>query len=71
MKFCKFILTGVFLCVKLMSKGEITMTTYTEKIDELRACIDFDINDMKDLNLSAPELVERARMIEEEMSSVK
>jgi len=61
----------VFLCAKLMSKGEITMITYTEKIEELRASIDYEINEMSDLNLSTPELIERARMIEEEMCSSK
>jgi len=70
-KFCNFVLTGVFLCAKLMSKGEITMITYTEKIEELRASIDYEINEMSDLNLSTPELIERARMIEEEMCSSK
>jgi len=47
------------------------MITYTEKIEELRASIDYEINEMSDLNLSTPELIERARMIEEEMCSSK
>jgi len=68
---CKIVLTLIFLCAKLMSKGEITMITYTEKIEELRASIDYEINEMSDLNLSTPELIERARMIEEEMCSSK
>jgi hypothetical protein len=56
------------LCAKLVSKGEITMNTYMEKINELRAAIDFEINENEELILSSPELVKKALMIEEEMS---
>jgi hypothetical protein len=56
------------LCAKLVSKGEITMNTYMEKINELRTAIDFEINENEELILSSPELVKKALMIEEEMS---
>ena len=45
------------------------MNTYMEKINELRAAIDFEINENKEINLSSPELVKKALMIEEEMNS--
>lgn len=44
------------------------MNTYMEKINELRAAIDFEINENEELILSSPELVKKALMIEEEMS---
>ena len=45
------------------------MNTYMEKINELRAAIDFEISEKENLNLSSPELVKKALMIEEEMLS--
>ena len=68
MKICNFVLTGGILCVKLVSKGAIAMNTYMEKINELRAAIDFEINENEELNLSSPELIKKALLIEEEMS---
>ena len=44
------------------------MNTYVEKINELRAAIDFEINEKEELNLSSPDLVKKALMIEEEMA---
>ncbi len=44
------------------------MTTYMEKINELRAAIDFEINEKEEFDLSSPDLVKKALMIEEEMS---
>lgn len=45
------------------------MNTYMEKINELRAAIDFEINENDTINLSSPELVKKALLIEEEMSA--
>ena len=38
-----------------------------EKIIELRAAIDFEINENEELSLSSPELIKKALLIEEEM----
>ena len=46
------------------------MNTYTEKVNELRAVIDFEINENKEIDLVSPELVKKAREIEDEMSSI-
>ncbi len=58
----------IFLCAKLMSKGAIKMTTYIERINEIRAAIDFEINENEELCLTSPELVEKALMIEQELN---
>ena len=44
------------------------MTTYIEKINEIRAAIDFEINEKEVLDLSSPELIEKALLIEQELS---
>lgn len=43
------------------------MNTYLEKINEIRAAIDFEINENEELDLASPELVEKALMIEQEL----
>lgn len=43
------------------------MTTYIEKINEIRASIDFEINENEELCLTSPELIEKALMIEQEL----
>ena len=44
------------------------MTTYIERINEIRAVIDFEINENEVLDLTSPELVEKALMIEQELT---
>ena len=44
------------------------MTTYIERINEIRAEIDFEINENEELCLTSPELVEKALMIEQELN---
>lgn len=43
------------------------MTTYTERINEIRNTIDFEINEKEVLDLTSPELVEKALMVEKEL----
>ncbi len=43
------------------------MTTYTERINEIRNAIDFEINEKEVLDLTSPELVEKALMVEKEL----
>lgn len=43
------------------------MKTYTEKINEIRASIDFEINEKEVLDLTSPELVKKALIIEQEL----
>ena len=47
---------------------DINLSFVMEKINELRAAIDFEINENEELILSSPEFVKKALMIEEEMS---
>lgn len=44
------------------------MTTYIERINEIRAAIDFEINENEELSLTSPELIEKALMIEQELT---
>ncbi len=43
------------------------MTTYTERVNELRAAIDFEINENEVIDLTSPELIEKALLIEQEL----
>lgn len=45
------------------------MTTYQERINGLRATIDFEINENEELCLTSPELIEKALIIERELES--
>lgn len=45
------------------------MITYQERINEIRAIIDIEINEREEICLSSPELVKKALMIEQELSS--
>ena len=44
------------------------MTTYIERLNEIRAAIDFEINENEELLLTSPELIEKALMIEQELT---
>ena len=44
------------------------MTTYIERLNEIRAVIDFEINENEELSLTSPELIEKALMIEQELT---
>ena len=44
------------------------MTTYIEKINEIRAAIDFEINENEEILLTSPELIEKALMIQQELT---
>lgn len=44
------------------------MTTYQERINELRAVIDYEINEREELSLTSPELVKKALIIEQELT---
>ena len=44
------------------------MTTYSERINEIRKAIDYEINEKEVLDLTSPELVEKALMIEQELA---
>jgi len=46
------------------------MNTYFEKIDEIREKIDLIINENEVLDLSSPKLVEKALMVERELSGL-
>ena len=44
------------------------MTAYIEKINEIRAAIDFEIDENEELLLTSPELIKKALEIEQELS---
>jgi len=47
------------------------MNTYQNKINEIREVIDCEINKIKVLDLTSPELVKKALMIEQELVLAK
>ena len=47
------------------------MTTYTEKINEIREKFDLIIEETEEVSLSSPQIVSKALTVEAELSSVK
>lgn len=47
------------------------MNTYIERINEIRASIDFEINESEVLDLTSPEIVKKALLIEQELTLAK
>lgn len=45
------------------------MNTYQERVNEIRRIIDIEINERGESYLSSPELVKKALLVEQELSS--
>ena len=65
-KFCKFVLTTVFCCVKLKSRRQerVKMMTYVEEINKKRAEFDKMIDEYGICMLSSPSIVKKAVELE-------